>query len=100
MVPRGAASAAGGRWLPRAEAAPRETDSRGARRAPAKEMVMAMQSVSELLEAIRHPDPKVRMKAAQALGYMSAAAKGAVPALIGALQDENAKVRMNAARAL
>lgn len=57
-------------------------------------------AVPQLIEALHHPDPKVRRAATSVLARMGSEAKDAVPALIQLLDDENASVRRCAAKTL
>src|SRR5579871_6679404 len=52
------------------------------------------------LEEIKHNDPKVREKAAKAMGEMGPQAEAAVPALLAALEDSEPPVRSAAIQAL
>ena len=56
--------------------------------------------VASGIEALKADDPDVRMKAANALGFMQEGAAEAVPALMDALEDDYEPVRRNAIYAL
>jgi HEAT repeat protein len=57
-------------------------------------------AVPALSDALRDPDPIMRLQSCRALAYMGAQAKDAVPALIQALNDSEGGVREAAADAL
>jgi hypothetical protein len=57
-------------------------------------------SIPELVRLLEHPEPRIRARAAWALGRMGAKAKPAVPALVAALEDDERLVQESAARAL
>ena len=57
-------------------------------------------SLLPLVQALRHPDARIRQRSAEVIGDFGYAAKSAVPALSGALKDPNEGVRTSAARAL
>jgi vesicle coat complex subunit len=49
--------------------------------------------LEDLVKALKDPDPKIRLKAATALGNLRTKAKGAIPALLEALNDKDPAVR-------
>ena len=57
-------------------------------------------AVPSLIETLRDPDPKVRLKAIEVLARMGADAKDAVPELIRLLEDPDEEVRKAAIRTL
>jgi len=57
-------------------------------------------AIPTLIAALKEPEWYIRVKAAEALGIVSAKTSAAVPALIVALKDENAEVRVSVAGAL
>jgi hypothetical protein len=57
-------------------------------------------AVPALVEALKDPDPMVRVRACKALGYMGPSGREAVPNLTAALADSVDAVREQAARAL
>lgn len=57
-------------------------------------------TVSDLIAALKDPDPVVRQGVSAALGGMGAKAAAAIPAFIEALKDPEPDVRRNAATAL
>lgn len=60
----------------------------------------AKQEVPALIEALQHPEPRVRARLALAFATMGPAGRAAVPRLIEQLRDENPRCRAGAARAL
>lgn len=57
-------------------------------------------AVPQLVQALSHPDPKIRRAATSVLARMGSEAKDAVPALVQLLDDEDASVRRSAAKTL
>lgn len=57
-------------------------------------------AVPQLVEAMTHPDPRVRRAAAKTLGSFGPAASAAIPTLRRALGDDDQEVRVNAGDAL
>jgi HEAT repeat protein len=57
-------------------------------------------AVPALVEALRDPNPIVRMQACKALAYMGTKGKDAVPALMQTLGDSEETIRIEAADAL
>jgi len=60
----------------------------------------AGQAVPALIEALQHPEPRVRARLALALAKMGPPAQAAIPNLIEQLKDEDPRARAGAARAL
>jgi len=58
------------------------------------------ESVPPLLELLADPNPRLRARAAEALGMIGESAEPAVPAIVIALNDPDMEVRMRAADAL
>jgi len=57
-------------------------------------------SVDPLTKLLADPSPKVRARAAHALGRIGAGAKPAIESLVGLLKDDDAGVRLQAVRAI
>ena len=57
-------------------------------------------AISELAPLLQNPDPRIRINALMAFGFMGESGRAAVPQLIEVLRDKNAEVRHTAALTL
>jgi HEAT repeat protein len=57
-------------------------------------------AVPEMINTLRHPDPRMRLRAVEVLGRIGPDASDAVSALVAVLDDEDPQVRKAAIRSL